>query len=752
MIAHVRSVPEPLVDRPRAVPATLTIAVDGPMGTSESLAIVNRAFTDALARLPGVSAAPGRPGLSTTHTIRNMYPPRLDAASPGVRTFFYFAWEDSRIPAEWARAFNSHFDGLLVPSAHVRDVVARSGVAIPVAVVPYGVDGSLIDDAVGPEPSPLTRKTFRFLHVSTGFSRKGCDVLIRAFVREFSSRDDVALIVKTLPQYDHSTARLVRRARWLHLRCSELVHVDRDLDDVSMQQLYRTASCLVHPARAEGFGLPIAEAMLAGVPVIATDYSGHADFCTEATAVLVPCRLTRSRSPFVVADAEWGEPDEAALRQAMRQAYEHRDDAASRRRVAAARAHMRTFTWSRAAERAAAFMRTLDVAADTPLRVGMLTTWQERCGIAEYSRQLIDAIADPNIEWTILAPHRADDLPAPVDGHADTSVPGAIRCWSDDWPVDPVGAVNEARRLGLDAIHVQTHLNGWTTPGVEALARLSSEGRRVLMTLHSVRGAQPTPDVVRWLAAIDRILVHTEDDSTRLRALGLESNVTVLPQGYPTPADEAIDAARVRLGLTDAGPIVGTYGFLRPHKGVMELIQAVARMRRRYPRLALLAVTALYPSQESSAYLAQCQAEAARQGLADRCHFVTDFLAPDSSVAALQACDVIALPYHPAIDSSSAAVRMALASRRPVVTTAVPVFAEVTDAVHAVPKGTPRALARGLTRVLEDPLLRERLANAASRRLEDESWAMVGQTYRKLLRTTTLDVSAFREPYPVTPS
>ena len=56
--------------------------------------------------------------------------------------------------------------------------------------------------------------------------------------------------------------------------------------------LYRSCDVLVLPYRGEGFGLPIAEAMATGLPVIATARGGAQDFLDEAWAYPLPSHQT----------------------------------------------------------------------------------------------------------------------------------------------------------------------------------------------------------------------------------------------------------------------------------------------------------------------------------------------------------------------------------------------------------------------------------------------------------------------------
>lgn len=64
--------------------------------------------------------------------------------------------------------------------------------------------------------------------------------------------------------------------------------------------------------RSEGFGLVPAEAMLLGVPVMATDWSATAEFIDATSGIPVPYRLVPARDPrgvFEAPGAHWAEAD-----------------------------------------------------------------------------------------------------------------------------------------------------------------------------------------------------------------------------------------------------------------------------------------------------------------------------------------------------------------------------------------------------------------------------------------------------------
>jgi glycosyltransferase involved in cell wall biosynthesis len=77
--------------------------------------------------------------------------------------------------------------------------------------------------------------------------------------------------------------------------------------------------------RSEGLGLTMAEAMLLGKPVIASNYSGNLDFMDSSNSLLVPCEITTLKRaiPPYGAGLRWAQPSEEHAMRFMRRLYEN---------------------------------------------------------------------------------------------------------------------------------------------------------------------------------------------------------------------------------------------------------------------------------------------------------------------------------------------------------------------------------------------------------------------------------------------
>jgi len=263
-----------------------------------------------------------------------MWLERGEALFSGRVNVGYWPWELPAWPEAMADAY-ALVDELWVSSAYTRDAFAKSA-PIPVRLAPMAVSV----DRITPRPRDyfgLPGDRFLFLYTfdcNSYLARKNPLAAIRAFRAAFPrGTEPVGLVLKTMNARDDDP-------RWLALAASaaadaRIAFLHGTLDRGDVLGLFAACDAYVSPHRAEGFGRTLAEAMLLGKPVIATGYSGNADFLTPETGYPVPYRFVP------IGDGEypfgqglvWAEPDADALAKAMRRVADAPEEAARRARA-----------------------------------------------------------------------------------------------------------------------------------------------------------------------------------------------------------------------------------------------------------------------------------------------------------------------------------------------------------------------------------------------------------------------------------
>src|SRR3546814_211012 len=155
---------------------------------------------------------------------------------------------------------------------------------------------------------------FRFLAVGRWEGRKGMAELVSAVDAEFGEDDEVELVLAGLhAQQPAPDLRAELRALRLR-RPGRLKIIPPVAGHRTFAGLYTSCDAFVAPSRAEGWGLPVTEAMACGLPVIVTGYSGPTAFIGEA-AWRIDHRLVPVDDPFFERAAGdlglWSEPDGA---------------------------------------------------------------------------------------------------------------------------------------------------------------------------------------------------------------------------------------------------------------------------------------------------------------------------------------------------------------------------------------------------------------------------------------------------------
>ena len=145
-------------------------------------------------------------------------------------------------------------------------------------------------------------------------------------------------------------------------------------------------------------------------------------------------------------------------------------------------------------------------------------------------------------------------------------------------------------------------------------------------------------------------------------------------------------------------------------------------------------VNALYPNRLSDEQLERCRAAIDRLGLQGAVILITDFLSEEQSLHLLRCADLIVFPYQDTGESSSAAVRFGLSSRRPVAVTPIPIFDDVRPVVHTLPGVDPEAIARGVLDLVSNVDLLQGREPAQTNWLKAHAWPSLSRRLRGLIR------------------
>jgi len=282
------------------------------------------------------------------------------------------------------------------------------------------------------------------------------------------------------------------------------------------------------------------------------------------------------------------------------------------------------------------------------------------------------------------------------------------------------------RNLEIDAelIHIQYHPT-YLNPHQFAN---HPPGKRLIATIHDLHRFEEISHL------FDVIFVHNQRDYNRVMGLPRKdgSLVRAISLGCREPAAPAF----AHSGRSD--PVIAFHGFLSPYKGVKELIEAFSQFVAFYPNASLLLLSALngFYDLGGQTYLTECQARAGALGLTGRVEFDTKFLPADQISSRLnRAADLIVLPYLPVGDSgSSAAVRTALASAKPVIVSEAPLFEDIGDEVVKFRTAELPNLSNILRAIWEDHNIQRWIVSRAIERVRRESFSCAAQEHLDIYR------------------
>lgn len=332
-------------------------------------------------------------------------------------------------------------------------------------------------------------------------------------------------------------------------------------------------------------------------------------------------------------------------------------------------------------------------------KICMITTWHQRCGIASYSADLVEALAQQDVEIYVLRQPRFGQKTVEL-----------FQAQLDSIPKD------------AELIHVQHEYGlyqGLDAPFYEML-RDAAKGRPIVTTMHGVGSAQPgIYEISQRIEEVStKLIVHNEFCRQYFR--GAET----IPHGCKPSKTMPMDQAKEELKIQTDAPVVGYLGYISPWKGIEALIQAMLKIEK----AGLLLAGGELVENRASDYMVRLK-QYTLDRLHNRCQW-TGFVPDEKLPTVYGAMDIVVYPSR--FMSESGAMLMALSFGKAVIATSLPPTEEkARQGVLATFKDV-NDLAEKITELLKDESARKELENNARKYCETNSWLNIGERHKAL--------------------
>ena len=266
--------------------------------------------------------------------------------------------ETDKCSQEWVEACNK-MDAVIVPSTFTKNVLKRSGsLTTKVCVIQEWfnrdiLNNSLVAKTQNDERFSKIKKDFNILVVGTLTSsialddRKNLDNTIKWLCEEFKDKEDVGIVLKTsfgkgtssdkkmCIDYLKNTLSKYRAGQFPSFY---FLHGNMKKEEMAALMRHNKIKLYASATRGEGYGLPLIEAAVAGVPIVATNWSGHLEFLQKENFGTVDYNLVTIQKSKIDGRIfkegfKWADPLETSFKREVRKVYDNYDSAKDRAKL-----------------------------------------------------------------------------------------------------------------------------------------------------------------------------------------------------------------------------------------------------------------------------------------------------------------------------------------------------------------------------------------------------------------------------------
>ena len=668
----------------------------------------------------------------------------------------YWVWELDVFPEEWARLAD-YLDEIWTPSDFSFRAISKAilkTAKIPVTKIPHCISLSPDNIPIGKEAARrglnIFADAFTFLFIfdfQSEIERKNPFAVVEAFKKAFSPADKAVLFLKT----SHSEFNKKEFYRLLNaIKGYNITITDSVFTKEQIYSLMNACDCYVSLHRSEGFGLTAAEAMALGKPAIATGYSGNMDFMNKDDSFPVGYRLVEVNGDYGAYKRgnRWAEPDIDESADYMRRVFDNRSEAE------AVGARGKDFIKKYYCPEAISEkykgrlnriiggyedrLRYRPAPDGSRIKLGWLSSWNNKCGIATYSKFLTENFNEKDFEIYYFANKVNLDAVIKKDGN------NVFRIWNDSGDKSLDSVIQEIIYNKISVVVIQFHPAFFNILEIsDFINAIKKYNIKIIADLHVVGDIGETGAtiksslgfIVNELKKIDILLAHNNDDLNILNGLGLANNMLLFPHGVKKTEfeEKSIDDLRRKMGFKGKR-IISSFGFLMPHKGILELIHAFHKFKEEHNNLCLLLVNSLRSGNSFKDYYDKCISAINDLKLESDVTFITEYLTDDESLKLLSLSDIVVYPYQNTLESASGAVRYGLSAGKTVLCTPLKIFKEVGDIVNFLPGTDIESIYKGIKFFIDHPLELTKSKALQQKWVDEHDWKKLSIKLQNIIK------------------
>ena len=198
-------------------------------------------------------------------------------------TIGVWLWELEIIPKEWEKIL-PYVNELWAPSEFIASALRKVS-SVPVEVIPYGIDVP-VEPGVTRKSLGLPEDAFLVLTMYDSRSyaaRKNPQAAIKAFAKAFRGKNTRAVMVIKINNPTPEDLAMIQET----MGDIPYILIKEKLPKAKLNALIQLCDVFISLHRSEGFGLVMAEAMMLGVPTIATNWSANAEYMNDQNSCVV---------------------------------------------------------------------------------------------------------------------------------------------------------------------------------------------------------------------------------------------------------------------------------------------------------------------------------------------------------------------------------------------------------------------------------------------------------------------------------